>query len=1399
MSSGGFLDLSKYQLQGKTGKGAFCSTYIIKAIDSNDVFEAKISPEIVNPNSPSEKLNIIREANILSKLSYPSITKYIGCSPIDFEKKQRPVLVTEFYKNGSLSSIIYSEKMGNSNPKWNMTKKLCSIFGIASGMQFLNSHSFKIIHRNLTTENILLDDNFYPKITGFDYACIHNQKVLKNQGITGTPLYLAPEIWENGEYSEASDVYAFSIIIYQILVGKIPFTQKNVFEFGHDVVRNVRPKFESFNVPDSYRKLIERCWSQDPNQRPSFSQIVQILKEEKGFITKDVDEKEYLEYINYIEKFDFKFDETKEVIHLSGTTEKQKKEDLNKIFKVNSQNVKYRVIQEAKQEISRLSTHFRFYNNLKIDIDIEKLKKDSCDRYLQISELKGDDPKTKEILKDINKTIEYEYNQLYNQLKFNQIRLSSFIVINQIYNVFKTIGFKDKNKMQVEINKILDEHPEDLLFNKEKLRQISTKDADLSQIFESIAAIKNNPIYRFEKRIETPIKSTLYSKKFSYSKSLSNVLSGNCIFIALYGKSTETHRVLSSISNDKIDISNDDLISIYGPVDFVSYAKTVNNSIDKLKHFYGNFPNLFFIEISNELKSKDEVYERWCRFISYVSSFTIFCSDKKPKNEEIEKFNNLLMPKYSKSLIINCSPITDEPIKFGKEKRQVVNIDIDSLNENLLRNYTFNEICEKKLEFIPYETAALISQQIIDKDYQKILDVDRTEYYKRIMDDYSYNLHNKSIEYFHKLVNVEQSKIHLLIKQSGEENFISDFHLDQITNRLKDKAQEFLFTNCYPELWDNEKIKESAKVLNFEIEDEMRSFCIPFKQIELIGELKQTKLSNSSKVLEILGKLRESKILDIRALPKTEEEIQNFNSKINEAYKFLVSNVFEGIETDAMMDSLYKQLYDFLNENPTATSNEYGTFYSELYKKNYSPGDYRISKCFDCITKIREVPFEFRPHEFIVRIGAESFIGLNIQPNSFYFRLTKTTTTHDLYELTKKALNLGNVPFYLVRFTVDGQGRPTQVEIFDDDSFIYELNSNEFVALYGSIHHSTKSFIESMITKKRIKISDDFIIETNSKNNDFLVEFPSNHNGWLDVPFDIKNKNENEKTEALIHLKLSANDISYLQEGNSCVHQYYKDNQWITEDDPVFLKYPTCDTALVLLRHCSTHRITRRNTRTFSEFVPEELLNTQHSRNWEGEDGNIGYNRGGKPYYLPVGYFSEGILVNNFNQNTCVGFHGTRKRKLESIIRNGYLLPSQLPEGVRPGHISIDETVFGIPHFANAIFVSPSIKYASYYGKDNLIGIRNGEAFVESGHIRNNKIILVIVQVRVNLNSFTVNKNTTLFIFNDPHFSEDVLEWRIPNTSDLFPYRILYKFMSLDDYDNSFIFNERLYRSLRRA
>ena len=173
----------------------------------------------------------------------------------------------EFFKNGSLCE-------GEKIPELDEKKILDIIIKIALAMNYL--HSQGIIHRDLKLANILLDESFNPKLSDFGLLMKDSEKT--DEVVTvGTGPYIAPEIWKNNNYSKASDVYAVGILVYELVTKKFAFKGQNDNVIMYTIsFAKKRPQLNG-QVSSFYKNLISSCWDNDPEKRPTFSEIIEDL------------------------------------------------------------------------------------------------------------------------------------------------------------------------------------------------------------------------------------------------------------------------------------------------------------------------------------------------------------------------------------------------------------------------------------------------------------------------------------------------------------------------------------------------------------------------------------------------------------------------------------------------------------------------------------------------------------------------------------------------------------------------------------------------------------------------------------------------------------------------------------------------------------------------------------------------------------------------------------------------------------------------------------------------------------------------------------------------------------------------------------------------------------------
>ncbi|THG17327.1 G-type lectin S-receptor-like serine/threonine-protein kinase SD1-29 [Camellia sinensis] len=211
------LDLTKilvatnnFSQPNKLGEGGFGPVYKGKLEDGQQIAVKRLSSHSGQGNEEFKN-----EIILISKLRHRNLVRLLGCC-IEGEEK---ILVYEYLTNRSLDTILFDAK----KKEWlDWAKRFNIIQGIARGLLYLHRDScLRVIHRDLKASNILLDDDMNPKISDFGLARTFQvtQELVNTRRVMGTFGYMSPEYAMGGLFSEKSDVFAFGVLLLEIVSG----------------------------------------------------------------------------------------------------------------------------------------------------------------------------------------------------------------------------------------------------------------------------------------------------------------------------------------------------------------------------------------------------------------------------------------------------------------------------------------------------------------------------------------------------------------------------------------------------------------------------------------------------------------------------------------------------------------------------------------------------------------------------------------------------------------------------------------------------------------------------------------------------------------------------------------------------------------------------------------------------------------------------------------------------------------------------------------------------------------------------------------------------------------------------------------------------------------------------
>ena len=295
------VDLNQFEKIRKLGEGGYGKAFLVKNKQNSKFYAAKVLTKKDNM-SPEEiekaYCDFKKEAKILEKFEHPCILHYYGFSSHDFNDKPRPTIITEYAEYESLDEAL-EKKRKDSFSEFNDTIKYIIMYGIARGMEFLHQHN--VIHRDLKPLNIFLNQFLFPIIGDFGLAKIADPKNNIQNIRAGTCIYQAPEIFNSDTVTEKIDIYAYGIILYEIVTGKIPFKHINEAQFSLNVTnKNKRPEFPKEGIDEKMKSLIQRCWDKNPKARPPFTKIIKILEDSDMIKRMKADPTQFNNYVKIV-------------------------------------------------------------------------------------------------------------------------------------------------------------------------------------------------------------------------------------------------------------------------------------------------------------------------------------------------------------------------------------------------------------------------------------------------------------------------------------------------------------------------------------------------------------------------------------------------------------------------------------------------------------------------------------------------------------------------------------------------------------------------------------------------------------------------------------------------------------------------------------------------------------------------------------------------------------------------------------------------------------------------------------------------------------------------------------------------------------------------------------------
>ncbi|KAF7088257.1 hypothetical protein CFC21_091383 [Triticum aestivum] len=256
------IDLKLLKFGNKVASGSngdlYRGSYCIQDVAIKVVRPERISADMYR--------DFAQEVYIMRKVRHRNVVQFIGACT----RQPNLYIITDFMSGGSVYDYLH--KKGSS---FKLPEILRVATDISKGMSYL--HQNNIIHRDLKTANLLMDENKVVKVADFGVARVKDTSGVMTAE-TGTYRWMAPEVIEHKPYDHKADVFSFGIVLWELLTGKIPYDYLTPLQAAIGVVqKGIRPTIPKDTNP-KLAELLQKCWHRDSAERPDFSQILEILQ-----------------------------------------------------------------------------------------------------------------------------------------------------------------------------------------------------------------------------------------------------------------------------------------------------------------------------------------------------------------------------------------------------------------------------------------------------------------------------------------------------------------------------------------------------------------------------------------------------------------------------------------------------------------------------------------------------------------------------------------------------------------------------------------------------------------------------------------------------------------------------------------------------------------------------------------------------------------------------------------------------------------------------------------------------------------------------------------------------------------------------------------------------------------
>jgi serine/threonine protein kinase len=263
--------IGPYQIQEQLGTGGMATVY--KA--HHPRLDRYVAVKVMHPQFLEDEnfhARFEREARVVARLEHPNIVPIYDFS----DHERQPYLIMKYVDGRTLKQIVRKGAVS-------LDEILRIMNVIAGALDY--AHQQGVLHRDVKPSNIIIDENGTPYITDFGLARImqSGESTMSADMMLGTPQYISPEQARgDANIDHRTDLYSFAIVLYELLVGRVPFSADTPYATVHEQIYNPPPPPSSVNpeITPPVEAVLLKALSKEPTERyPSAKALMQALKD----------------------------------------------------------------------------------------------------------------------------------------------------------------------------------------------------------------------------------------------------------------------------------------------------------------------------------------------------------------------------------------------------------------------------------------------------------------------------------------------------------------------------------------------------------------------------------------------------------------------------------------------------------------------------------------------------------------------------------------------------------------------------------------------------------------------------------------------------------------------------------------------------------------------------------------------------------------------------------------------------------------------------------------------------------------------------------------------------------------------------------------------------------------